>query len=134
MNVKRLFNPYREPPKQEPAPEPVALPNELDRTFFDVEATFAFADERTFDLLFKHDEVPSDWVDGGAYLLASGPPHRSGEDHFDSYVHAAHQKGYFTFPKDGVLHVVPWHDFKGAVTRTVATRKVNITWGWRRDK
>jgi len=132
--MKNPFSPYREPPKQEPLPRPVKLPHQFDRSFSNVEATFTFSGDRSYALSFKHDEVPADWERGGAYYLTSGPPHRSGEDHFDSFVHNASQRGYFSFPRDGVIHAVPWHDFRGAVTRTVSTTEVNITWDWKQNQ
>ena len=91
-------SPYRSPPDQPaPLPPPRVLPNKIDTTFFNMEATFTFADSRAFDASFEHDPVPEDWVDGGAYILDSGPPHRSAESYLDSFVHTAYQKGFFTF-------------------------------------
>jgi len=132
--MKNPFSPYREPPKQESLPPPDELPNKIDRTFFNIETKFTFADGRAFDVSFEHDRIPEEWVDGGTYYLVEAPPHVSGESRMDSYVQAAHSKGFFTFSKDGKLHVMPWDDFKEAVAQTASSKKVNVTWAWKRNK
>ena len=129
-----IFSPYRKAPVSEEPVAAVALPNRLDRAFYNMEVEFSFSDGGRFTVSFEHDAIPPEFEAGGAHVVSHGPPSRSAEDYLQSYVRTAHENGFFTFAHKGELQVVPWHRFTGAVTRTTATKKVNITWDWKRDR